>query len=1010
MPVSYPEIRKFVGLFLQANSFDVPDGAMEICQNVEIQSDAILQKTKGWYKYWEPGPGDELKALITYQDHLLSFSTDGIRYFVDDTGTDTYSPIGTATLLTGDATDFSYTVRSEKENLNLYFTSNNGIYKLESFNGKVRKSGVPPALDLRATEGSGATGPLPPDSQTAYRIVFGRRDTNGNLLLGSPSDIATVGINPDDTGVTYTSSGAGPYAVNADPGVASGLRIGDQIIVTNGTDTDVNGTQTINLLSPPLATNHFGFDTVANPGAGTFDYTFSREAELEFSIPSEINDATDMWFYQVYRTTSSAGVLVSPSPDFKLIAEVPLTATDISLGFVFFTDDVDPIFAGAELYTNPNSREGELQANARPPLAEDIALYKNYMLYAATTTRQRLSLSLIDITAISGNTVTFKYLTTEEDYLGSAAGVRNQSVSAESVAGTGTVTITYTAHSASNGWTVSLEEVTGSVPRGTYVISGVTANTFDITSAGNSATAITFSFLTNGTDPVFKVDTSSASLAQQIANTTYYLVKSINRTSAFMYANSTSTFDDAPGKFSIQSKVFLLDSVIYVKTTTGPSPFIPPAPTSFSSAQQLYSQNDVFPDGIYISKFLEPDAVPLLSFLRVGSKNAAIKRIFTLRDSVIILKEDGIFKLTGDTVDQFSVTILDSTVFAISFMGADKINNNVLAITNQGVVSISESSVQIISRRIDDIIQFTLSVPGTLDISCGWGFETARTWYFSIASSIKGRTPETYLYNVLNQTWTSCDLIFRNMALGPDDVAFAIAGQEANFIYRQRNSETLIDYSGEFCIGAAQATSDLLGAYLTISGGNIFVPAAGDIILYNSVINRIETVTVNGGGYDVTFITETNLLTASAEDVSIYKAFQSSVKFSPFHAGQVQREKQFSQFQLHLRQNVITNLQLSFATESFGSSESVDWMIQTISTAQDGWGLSPWGLFPWGLSSGIDLQAGTYPSAIIRTYIPLFAGRSTFIQPILTHLQAAEPLFIQALGYVVRGYGERVTR
>jgi hypothetical protein len=1000
MPASYPEIRKFSGLFLQQNSFDVPDGAMETCRNVEIQSDAVLTKTRGWYRYWTPGLGQELRGLVEYGGFLHAFGNGfGAMYFTNDTSVDPNSPLGVPHFLIGDTPTFDYTTRTEEQNQNLYFTTAAEVSKLESVGSKIRKAGVPPGLDLLATAITGSSGPLPPDSQTAYRILFGRRDTNNNLLLGAPSDISTVGLSPDGTGFTYTSSGAGPYTVTVTTIEPHGLTVGDSIIITGATNVNANGTHIVTATPTPFT---YQYSTTLNPASGTLDYSYSKSALLEFSIPIEIEDVgNDEWFYQVYRTTSSAGVTVSPTPDFALIAEVMLTTADLAARVIFFTDDVDPILQGAELYTNPNSREGELQANARPPHAQDIQNYKNYMLYSNTFSKQRLFVSLVDPSGLTSATVSFDLGATHEEYAGGSVGVRNQTKRA-TASGVGIITITFANHGAVTGWTVDIGNVTGNLPPGVYTVGNTTVNTFEITAVGLTASALNFSFVTNTLGvPVFYVDNVSSSLAVQIANTAYNLVKAVNRSSDILYANYTSGFDDAPGKMRFETQHFDQVNTLRMSTTATPEPFIPPSP--------IYATSDNFINGIYVSKIGEPEAVPIINFFRVGAKQKAIKRIFALRDSVIVLKEDGIFRLTGDTVDQFQITILDGTVLAISEMGVDNINNTVVGITNQGVVSISESSVQIISRRIDDVIQ-----PALIDVNlaAAFGYETGRTWFISINQTILGRPPQTYLYNVLNQSWTSTDVIFRNLALGPGGEIFSIIGQEGNYILRQRRAQNFTDFSGEFAEVDAQANPGGASAVIEFTGaGNPFVPAAGDVLLYQDIFSRIQSVEQVGATYTVTFNTPTNIPeTGPPVEVIIYQAFESAILFSPFHAGQVGREKQFTEFQLHLRQNTITNLNISFTTESFGSSGQVDWAVTNVTQTFGGWGSSPWGIFPWGLEQSINILPGTLPAVMIRTYIPLFAARCTWIAPVLNHRQAAEPLLIQSLSYTVRGYGERVTR
>src|SRR5574338_457044 len=142
MPLTNTEIRDFQGLFLQQNSFTVPDGAMEEAMNVMIQSDGIISKTRGWYTYYTPPAftGEDIRGLFEFQEKLLYVAFDGSMYwFTDDDTDDPSSPIGVATLVTGGNAggfgDFVGLSRSAKQNLNLYFTTNSGIYALEDYLG-----------------------------------------------------------------------------------------------------------------------------------------------------------------------------------------------------------------------------------------------------------------------------------------------------------------------------------------------------------------------------------------------------------------------------------------------------------------------------------------------------------------------------------------------------------------------------------------------------------------------------------------------------------------------------------------------------------------------------------------------------------------------------------------------------------------------------------------------------------------------------------------------------------
>ena len=54
MSYSFPEIKNFRGLYLHANSFAVPDGALEQADNVVVIKEGVLSKIKGSYLYFDP--------------------------------------------------------------------------------------------------------------------------------------------------------------------------------------------------------------------------------------------------------------------------------------------------------------------------------------------------------------------------------------------------------------------------------------------------------------------------------------------------------------------------------------------------------------------------------------------------------------------------------------------------------------------------------------------------------------------------------------------------------------------------------------------------------------------------------------------------------------------------------------------------------------------------------------------------------------------------------------------
>ncbi len=1009
MAYSYPELKNFSGLFIQQNSFSVPDGALETAENVVISKEGIISKRRGFYTYFDPVSGT-LNRLFNYQNKLLSAYANSLNYYTD-TGSSP-NETGSQTALTGETVSITAprVSRSFGSNNNFYFTTDNGVFKLTAYNSNIFKSGAPQGLDLSASFVVGTSSSwFGSGNIVGYRIVFAYTDANDNLILGAPSDIVTI-TNTQTDDVAWARTGGPPWTVTV-TSLSHGLSTGQYINVTGGvggTPANYEGIYQITVLTGDT----FSYDVVNDPGAasGTLNYAYGAPVRIEFSVPSEVTTALP-WVYQVYRS-SQQDAAVGILSDFKLIEEKTLTSAEIAADVVFYTDDTDDILLGAELYTNENSREGELQANYRAPLCDDVALYKNHAIYAKCTSRHLLALSLIDTTQLANNDyIEIKVDAVTRRYV-ARTDVGNLTVRGTVSSAGGDLQVNYTSHGLLNGYTVYIANVVGgTLASGTYFVVSVAASTFEIslTSGGasiayNGETSLDFQGVTNGTHPIFHLS-SSGSAAVRLRDTAQSIVKAVNRDPlSLVYAQYVSGPNDVPGKMRFQAKGFT--GIIYMRanTTTAGGAFLPVLPDSFVSGTQVFSRNDQQPHVFFASKINEPEAVPLVNFFTVGAKNKSIVRVHALRDSLIVLKEDGVYRVTGDTTGNFTVTLLDSTVQILAGSSSDVLNNQVVFLSNQGVCLVTESSVQIISRRIEDVIQPILGQANLSVETSGVAYESERLYLLTTTDPNNTSATITYAYNILTEAWTSWDTLFKQAVIGPSDILYYIS--TGNDILRERKKQTKLDFTGQnYAVTIANVASDLMSCEVTLPVG--VTPSEGDIIVKTNVINRIaDTPTVvSGATFFVQFTKATNL--ANGDSLVLYSKYDATIKTSPFHAGLVGRMKHFSQMQIHMRNEDASKLTITFIGNTFGSSEAVEW---TSTLIRSGWGQFPWGFEPWGQTDAINIVTGTGPAPIVRIWIPKFQARNTFIQPNLVHKEAAEALNFQALTFAVRAYGERVTR
>lgn len=1092
MAYSYPEIKTFRGLYLQRNSFTAPDGALEIAENVTIPSDDVIVRARGYYEYFD-GSATTLNNLFKFQSRLLAIYETKMSYYTD-AGT---SPnlIGSETDLTPDGgvtisvnADADDTVsRSAESNGNFYFTTDNGVLKLTSFDSTVYKAGAPQGLDLSAmfVNGSNSTW-FGAGNIVGYRVVFGYTDTNDNLILGAPSEIATIS-NPAVTGVSWTRTSNVVTVTSPSHGLETGVYI--SVYDSSGGSPEIPDGSYIITGTPTSDTFTFA-DTAADDASGnTLSYAFSMPVQLEFSVPSEITTSLT-WFAQIYRSSQqliSTGIF----SDFKLIDQVNLTSDEISNQIVYYTDTIDDILLGAELYTNQNSREGELQSNFRAPLCKDVALYKSYMIYAQCTTRQLQELAVVDTTVMAtGDFMETKVDSTTRRYV-ARTGVGNITVRGTCSSSSGLL-VTYTGHGfTSTGiWSVYVSnQVGGSIADGEYYVLYVDADTFRLAAsvadfvAGtavsyNSETALdfqgletseatvvgaswvrasnvvtvtssshglsvgmqvyisnaaggtldsgiytltaadsnTFSFASTGSDdaagntadynsyqPMFKLS-EDTSAAVRLRDTAQGLVKAINRDSAsVLYGQYSSGIDDIPGKMRLQAKGFGGSIFFRASDTTAGGGFSPVLPGSFDTGTQVFSINDELPHGFYVSKLNEPEAVPLVNFFPVGAKTAKLLRIHALRDSIILLKEDGVWRCVGDSPNNFTITLLDGTVRCVAESSSDILNNQVIFLSNQGVCLVTENSVQIVSRKIEEVIQPILGQTTLASVTSGMAYETERLYLLTTTTPNETAATTTYAYNVLTDAWTTWpSWLFKQAFVGPNDIMYYISLN--NEIFKERKDQTKVDYCGQnHSTTVTAVSSDSTQATITITSAE---PEEGDIVVKDDVVNIVSAVTtVTPTSYTLTFRQTSNL--AVSDTPVLYESYSAKIKLAPFTGGLVGRSKQFTQFQVHFRDESCTRLLVYFTGYTYGGSATVDWQARVLSS---GWGNFPWGFEPWGQQGAINLLSGSQAAPVCRIYVPRFQQRGTYLQPIIENEIAGEPLNIQAMSFAVRAYNERVTR
>jgi hypothetical protein len=205
---------------------------------------------------------------------------------------------------------------------NSYFTTDNGIYKLEREDLPALEAGLPPGLDVQVTS-FGVTGIINPNSQTAYRVVFGRKDAQSNLILSAPSQQAIVYQSPRTATINGTiSSGVATVVVNdtGHPFTAIGEVVSIESYTASHGDTIASGSL-FNITAVTVGTS-FTFKhptTATGTFTGTVSYGWSPTPIITATIPSEV--LSTEYLFQIYRSSGSVNSITEPFDDFRLVAE-----------------------------------------------------------------------------------------------------------------------------------------------------------------------------------------------------------------------------------------------------------------------------------------------------------------------------------------------------------------------------------------------------------------------------------------------------------------------------------------------------------------------------------------------------------------------------------------------------------------------------------------------------------------------------------------------------------------
>jgi hypothetical protein len=349
------------------------------------------------------------------------------------------------------------------------------------------------------------------------------------------------------------------------------------------------------------------------------------------------------------------------------------------------------------------------------------------------------------------------------------------------------------------------------------------------------------------------------------------LIRCINRTvAAGSYAMDLSepAPSGVPGVISIQRTDRVSTLTIAVSRSTAWSP------AAGVTVVPIYNAN-----GIVYSKTDQPDAIstalataPIL----IGAAHEPIWRIVATRNSLWVLKQDGLWRITG-SAGQFDVQSFDPTSRIARSRTAVALDNKCYFVSDAGVVRASESGVEIISRPIEKLMYFYTSNETTLavavareirhqyivwdDIGAGWTFDIqTETWTSRPSPGFTG------------SSFPAVDDNSGRLLILPPGGSSSIGS-----MFRERAANTSVIYADE-----SQSVTLSAGA-TDIGGGSYTVPlttsptvTAGDLLVQGSA-----KATISG-----TLATPSRLVlrdvsgTFTAAAATVYASFQMTATYA----------------------------------------------------------------------------------------------------------------------------------
>jgi hypothetical protein len=874
------------GLFTYKNYYSNPEGAMTKASNVVIDRDDIVEPRRGLKQYGNAlsNTAHRVKQLFDYKNRLLrhtsnnnlQYDSDGLGNFTNFTGTFTPATSGLR-------------IRSVEQNGNLFFLTSEGVKKLSTASSSglssasIINAGGVKSLSLSVIADYTSIGFLEPQKQCAYKIVWGYKDENEVLVLGVPSERVIVqnlkltDLSGNSNANTLITSNIPAQILNYPASIKN--KYFYQIYRTIQTNVDIDPGEEFNLVFEDFPTSgeltagqisaipDITPDDIRVSGALLYINPTSGEGIAQANeAPPFAKDITTFKGYTFYANTSTVQRLFL---DYLSIEGI--VATD-ELKITDGTTTRTYAYQGAlETYTVNYNTVASHNDFKNAGLAGkyffiDAATVQNapaersYYLWFFATNETDPGLTVGELSGklgikvdISGAASTDNVATTIKSTLEGVNGTIDFNTTIDTTANTITI------KTANNGW---VQRTTFTAASGTHQITNLTVT--------KAATGLGEDSSTNKIFLPYKplvTDIFGPSTSQQLEQVALSTINVINDdASAMIYGFYQSGPETTPGKMLFEQRTTTGAAFRFYTLDGFQDQFTPTiGDTALSTVAQ--STNETRQNRIYYSKFQQPEAVPLVNYFDIGPKDKQIQRIVSLRDALFVFKEEGIYRVTNDTAP-FSIQEFDSSVYIRGIDSVAVLNNQIYTLTSQGIVTVTDTGVGVISRNIENLFS-QITRPGySYETSTfGVAYETDRAYLlFTVSETADTVATICYRYNTFTQTWTSWDVSATCGIVKFSDNKLYIGASDIEYIEQERKNLDITDYCDreyELSIGASAISgNDILVSSTSLTGVGDAISQIQYLTIaqYNRLLRKLDDDTgVNDTNYE-------SLISASTGD------------------------------------------------------------------------------------------------------------------------------------------------